>query len=188
MSNSTTEPKFGESEKAALVAELQRLYARLSLGATGGMMNAVTSIAVGAGVIAATQVPESFVAVPLFWTAWLLHAQILDLEALKDGEHARWLEALARNAFGVEIFVSESRLTRRAARGRPLVFYASFLYTALLNAGSWIAAVVILVHQGRTLSAVVVALVGVLLNSVVAWTSVRRSHYANDYAGRLRDE
>lgn len=169
------------------MAELHRLYGRLSPSATGSAMTAVTSIAVGAGAIAATQAPEAFIAVPVFWTAWLLHAQILDLEALKDGEHAKWLEELGREAFGVEIFVSESNLTRREQRRRPPVFYASFLYTVLLNVGSWIAAILILVHQDRTGWAYLSGAVATLVVGVVAWTSFRRSDYAKDYAGRLRN-
>lgn len=129
------------------MGELQRLYGRLTPTATASNMNAVTTVAVGASALTATQAPLAFIAIPIFWSAWLLHALMLDLETLKDGERARWLEKEARKYLAINIFVSESRLVRRSQRRRPLVFYASFTYTALLNLGSWVSAIVILIYH-----------------------------------------
>ena len=175
----------GDAEKAAIVSEIQRLYARLTPSATGVTMNAVSSIAIGAGAIAATRVPEAFITIPIFWTAWLFHSLILDLEALKDSSHLRWLEAIGNQILDVPIFVSETALTRRNQRARPAVFYASFCYTTLLTFGSWIAAIWIFVERGHRWWAVAIAVLAAAVVSVAGWTAARRPIYSRDYDSRL---
>ncbi len=172
-------------DKAALVSELQRLYGRLTPTVTGNNMNTVTALAVAAGALAATQAPLAFVAIPIFWSAWLLHALMLDLETLKYGAHARWLEKRAQKLLGVDIFISESRLTLRSQRKRPPVFYASFIYTTLLNLGSWIGAVAILLDRGLTRWAFLAAGVATAVFAVAIWTVIKRPQYAKGYDDRL---
>lgn len=176
---------IGDAEKAAIVSEVQRLYSRLTPSATSTTMNAASSIAIGAGAIAATQVPEAFVIIPILWTTWLFHSLILDLEALKDSAHLRWLETIANQALDVRILVSETALTRRANRRRPLVFYASFSYTALLAVGTWVAATWILVERERPWWAAAAGILAAVVIFVGAWTAARRSTYSDDYETRL---
>jgi hypothetical protein len=139
------------------------------------------------GVVAAEKYRPAFVAVPAFWSVWMLQALMADLDSVKFAVYARWLEQQVNEALGVTVFGWEGRMADRANFRRPLVFQVSYVSWVLLNSGAWGAAVWILFDQKHEVWAWVAIASAVAFFGVGAWTLVTRPRYERRCLERLSE-
>lgn len=103
---------------------------------------------IGAGAIAATQVPEAVVVVPIVWAAWLLHSLQRARDSLKHQVYARALEA----RLNASLPLAERNLllwNRVLTAGKPpLITTANFVYWLAVNLLAWVIAAVVLFREG----------------------------------------
>jgi hypothetical protein len=123
----------------------------------------------GAVSFAAIKVPEVIIVLPLFWSAWLLHAQQREADTTKHALLARRLEAqLNRAVGGKPVAAWNSALTAGSTNEpRPIVSMANVVYWILVYLGSWIAAIVVMFQRHHETVAIA-TIVGSCLVSGVA--------------------
>jgi hypothetical protein len=127
------------------VAELHRVYGRIH---ASSMYNVIQYIAVilAAGILAAGEVREAFVIVPLLWSAWMLYVLMVDRDTAKYALYAAWLEEHLNSRLTYNLFKWETRLSHRHYR-RPLIFQVTWVYWGALNIASWVVGCVILERE-----------------------------------------
>lgn len=98
--------------------------------------------AFGVGILAATRWRETIVIVPVFWTAWMMHAMQRTYDSTKHLAYARWLEG------EINEMLPDSRpilrwnsdlASEEIGRDRPHINEINLIYWGILNVGSWIA-------------------------------------------------
>lgn len=164
----------------ALGDELSRVYERLRSPSTTSV-GQYTAIVLASGLLAAARYPEAFVVVPVFWTAWMLHALVLDLDSVKLAVYARWLERQANRELGRQVFVWESDLADRGRVNRPIAYPASVCWWALMNIAAWTIAIVIFLKAERTLLAAVLIAAAFGAHGVAVWTLHERRRYSDGW-------
>jgi hypothetical protein len=94
--------------------------------------------AFGVGVLAATQVREAIAIIPVFWSAWMLHALQRSRDTKKHELYAQALEE--KLAYLGPNFLLWNRILTSDHLGRkPRVEQLNTGYWVLLNATSWLA-------------------------------------------------
>jgi hypothetical protein len=147
----------------AMLAELQRVYEHLERNnESPRTVIQFMILAFGAALIAAAEVPEALVAVPIFWTIWLLYSRLVDFNTLKLSLYAQYLENELNEALGKPVFFWESRVTQRG-NVRPFITVINFGYWAALALVSWIAGVAVLLDQDHYVWVVAFAAAGAVL-------------------------
>lgn len=143
-----------ESVREVALAELKYHRERLASGseAVASIGNYVFFL-VGAGLLAATQLPAAIVVIPLFWSAWLLLALQRAWDSMKHEEHARWLEDRINETLDGAPVVLWNTVSAHRSVGRPLVTLFNFSYWVLLNMVAWVVSVFILVHEHYVVAA-----------------------------------
>jgi hypothetical protein len=94
--------------------------------------------AFGVGVLAATQVREAIAIIPVFWSAWMLHALQRSRDTKKHEIYARELEHKLSADLGQQLLWN-SKLTSDGLGKKPKVEELNTGYWVILNAASWLA-------------------------------------------------
>lgn len=174
-----------DATSAALLAELHRVYGRMTHNDENTTLVIQFIVLVfGAGVVAANVVPEAIVAVPIFWTVWLMHSVVVDVNTLKYSVVAADLEQKANTLLAVPVFCWETSMAERGHK-RPLIFNANYVYWGVLNGAGWTLAIVIYVQEGLWYVAIGLAVTWALTWSACIYTSLRREHMLLGFARRL---
>jgi hypothetical protein len=160
----------------AALAELKFHHDRLASGS-----DAVTTIGhnifflVAAGVLAATQIREAIVLVPLFWSAWMLHSLQRSRDSIKHQVYARSLETYINEKLGTPVLLWNRVLT--TGRLSPLITVANFAYWGILNLTAWVAGVVVLAQRGHGWWAVGLATLGATVYAVAVQVVVTNATF-----------
>jgi hypothetical protein len=179
-----TGQELGDVRSRVLLLELQRVYEHLERNNEGALrVIQFIILAFGAALIAAAEVPEAFVAVPIFWTVWLLYSRLVNFNTLKLALYARYLEKQVNAALKSPVFFWESRATQRG-NVRPFIFDLNYAYWAVLSAASWTGGVAVLLVHDRYVWAVVLASGGIVLMA----TAIRDYRQRESVIDRLRME
>ena len=99
-------PDSLDEKTKMVVSELQRLYDRMDQ--TNDSTTTVIQFIVlvfGAAALSADKFPAAIVAMPIFWTVWLLYAVLTDHNTLKYAAVAAHLERVVNSRLGVDAFV-----------------------------------------------------------------------------------
>ncbi|WP_156036008.1 hypothetical protein [Blastococcus sp. URHD0036] len=136
-------------------------------------------ILVGAGLVAATQVQEALVFVPLFWSAWLLHSLQRARDTIKHQVYARTLESLLNEAVKTPILVWSRTLTSGRLSSTPASM-ANFAYWGLLNLASWIIGIVVLFDHKHTLLAYLLIAACVSVYGIAGYTFLTNSNFEEE--------
>lgn len=148
---------------AALRAELNRVYDRIERH-SDNTLNVMQYIILlfGAALLAAQRAPEVLVAVPLFWTVWLLHSVIVDFNTIKFSAYAQHLEGELTLLLGRPVAFWESRIAVRR-NARPFIFNVNYAYWALLNGSSWMGGIAALMYTQHFVLATCLGCLWILL-------------------------
>lgn len=149
----TIDGELDDATKASidtLTRELQRLYTKLEKNDEGTLSIIQFIVLVfGASIVAADRIPEAVVAVPVFWTVWLMQSRVVDFNTLKLSLYTANIEQQLNSLLQRPYFFWESRMTQRGNQ-RPMIFNINYAYWAVLNGSAWIAAIAVLVYRNHT--------------------------------------
>ena len=170
-----------DAEREALITELQRVYQRLEGGSTSTttVISFIFVIFAG-GIVAAKQIPEAFVVIPIFWSAWVLYILTADRDSVKYGQYARYLERRLRVYFNQPIFVWESRVNR-SATGRPYLVAFTYAYWCLPGVIAWIITVVVFIRLHEPWYALAAGAVGSAVWVTALFAVKSRSTFADSW-------
>lgn len=169
-----------------MVAELQRLYGRIE-GTNDSTTSVIQFIVLvfGAAFLAATKYSEAIVAMPIFWTVWMLYALMTDYNTLKYSVVATHLEGLINDRLAMPVFAWESKMAERTNK-RPLLFWANYILWAVLNASAWVIGIVVTFGNGYdNFGYLLVALWAAAWGVGIFTTIVRRSYYLGTFRDAL---
>lgn len=143
-------------------------------------------ILIGAGLIAATQVREALVFIPLFWSAWMLHSLQRSRDSIKHQVYARALEDLINSSLERRVHLWNRALTTEALT--PPITVANYAYWLILNLSSWVIGVVVLFKGGRPWLAAGLIILGLAVYAVTAFTLATNKRFEQECQSTIEND
>lgn len=181
-------PISTEKRLDVVVAELHRAYDRIeTMNDSGTTVAQYVLVIFGAVLVVAEKQHWAVVALPIFWSVWLLYVQMVDFNTLKFALVARRLETEANRIVGQTVFAWENVMASREAK-KPIIYYVNYVYWALLNFGSYLVAGYIVYNFYGIGWSILLFVSGLVVSGLSIFnTVVRRPLYVESY-NRLLDE
>ena len=168
-----------DAERDALIGELTRIYERLSTsGTTTTTAMGFIFVIFAGGLVAAEEIPEAFVVIPLFWSVWVLYILMIDRETIVYSAYAQYLEQRLESHFTSPIFLWEGRVLNRHQTSRPYLVSFTYAYWCLPGILVWVIAVMIFHHEHEPLYAILSAVMGTSVWTTALIAVIRRGHYS----------
>jgi hypothetical protein len=179
VSKATTDPI---NREASIQTELSRLYGLIETDTTTSILQYM-ALVLTAGVLAAKERSDLFIAVPVAWSVWLLHGVVLDINTMKYSAIARHLEKMVP-----DIFLYESHLAHRAnVSKRPPIMWVFYAYLFVMNTAAWgVASYFIWEDDPRWLLYIVGGIYACVWG-FAGYSMLRRSHYMQEFEAAIKN-